>query len=276
MQSLPQPRITDITSPANPVLKSLKSLNDKRGRREAGQFLAEGLRVCTEALAAGQVPDTLLFTPEAERHQLTQALIRATADAHGTILRTTPQLMQRLTGKDNAQGVAAAYAIPDITLARIDRSAARLWLVAENLKDPGNFGTMLRTCDAVGAGGVILLDQSCDPFSVEAVRASMGALFSRQVAQASGAEFFQWLRQDPAHLVGAALTGQAVDYRAHAYRSPCFLLMGNEQAGLPADYTAQCDAVVKLPMLGAADSLNVAVCAGVLLYHALDRLDARA
>ena len=257
-----QPRITDISSPSNPVLKALKALNDKRGRREAGQFLAEGLRVCTEALEAGIVPETLLFTPEAERHPLTQALIDATWDLRGTILRTTPDLMQRLTGKDNAQAVAAAYPIPDISLDRIDRSTAKLWLVAENLKDPGNFGTMLRTCDATGAGGVILLDQSCDPFSVEAVRASMGALFSRQVARATGPEFFAWLRQGPAHLVGAALTDQA----------PCFLLMGNEQAGLPADYTAQCDAVVKLPMLGAADSLNVAVCAGVLLYHALDQL----
>jgi TrmH family RNA methyltransferase len=267
-----QPRITDISSPSNPVLKALKALSDKRGRREAGQFLAEGLRVCTEALEAGIVPETLLFTPEAERHPLTQALIDATWDLRGTILRTTPDLMQRLTGKDNAQAVAAAYPIPDISLDRIYRSTAKLWLVAENLKDPGNFGTMLRTCDATGAGGVILLDQSCDPFSVEAVRASMGALLSRPVARATGPEFFGWLRQGPAHLVGAALTDQAVDYRAATYNAPCFLLMGNEQAGLPADYTAQCDAVVKLPMLGAADSLNVAVCAGVLLYHALDQL----
>jgi RNA methyltransferase, TrmH family len=267
-----QPRITDISSPSNPVLKALKSLADKKGRREAGQFLAEGLRVCTEALAAGQVPDTLLFTPEAERHPLTQALIAATADRRGTILRTTPDLMQRLTGKDNAAGVAAAYPIPDTALARIDRSTAKLWLVAENLKDPGNFGTMLRTCDATGAGGVILLDQSCDPFSVEAVRASMGALFSRQVARASGAEFFAWLRAGEGQLVGAALDGRTIDYRAHLYAAPCFLFMGNEQSGLPAGYAAQCDALVKLPMLGTADSLNVAVCAGVLLYQALDRL----
>jgi TrmH family RNA methyltransferase len=271
-------RITDVTSPANPVLKSLKSLADKRGRREAGQFLAEGLRVCTEALAAGQVPDTLVFTFEAERHPLTQALIAAAGAARATILRTTPDLMQRLTGKDNAAGVAAAYPIPDTSLARIDRSSAKLWLVAENLKDPGNFGTMLRTCDATGAGGVILLDQSCDPFSVEAVRASMGALFSRQVARASGAEFFTWLRQgangDGGQLVGAALAGRTVDYRTHAYAAPCFLFMGNEQSGLPADYAEACDALVKLPMHGAADSLNVAVCAGVLLYHALDRISA--
>lgn len=270
-----QPRITDITSPANPVLKSLKSLNDRRGRREAGQFLAEGLRVCTEALSAGHVPETLLFTPEAERHPLTADLIEATWQARGTILRTTPDLMQRLTGKDNAQAVAAAYAIPDISLAGLRRDAANLWLVAENLKDPGNFGTMLRTCDATGAGGVILLDQSCDPFSLEAVRASMGALFSRQVAKATGPEFFAWLRLGPAQLVGAVLSERSVDYRAHAYQAPCFLLMGNEQAGLPDEYAAQCDALVKLPMLGAADSLNVAVCAGVLLYHALDRLLAR-
>ena len=265
-------RITDVTSPANPVLKSLKSLSEKRARRETGQFLAEGLRVCTEALAAGHVPTTLVFTMEAERHPLTQALIRATAEARGTALRTTPDLMQRLTGKDNAQGVAAAYTIPDTALARIDRARARLWLVAENLKDPGNFGTMLRTCDATGAGGVILLDQSCDPFSVEAVRASMGALFSRQVARATGPEFFAWLRAGAGQLVGAALEGRTVDYRAHRYQAPCFLLMGNEQSGLPADYAAQCDALVKLPMLGTADSLNVAVCAGVLLYHALDQL----
>lgn len=272
MQPSFQPRITDISSPSNPVLKALKALDDKRGRREAGQFLAEGLRVCTEALAAGHVPVTLVFTAEAERHPLTQKLIAATAEARGTCLRTTPQLMQKLTGKDNAAGVAAAYAIPDTSLARIDRSTARLWLVAENLKDPGNFGTMLRTCDATGAGGVILLDQSCDPFSVEAVRASMGALFSRQVARASGAEFFPWLRAGPGQLVGAALAGSTVDYRAHRYQAPCFLFMGNEQSGLPADYAAQCDALVKLPMLGTADSLNVAVCAGVLLYHALGAL----
>jgi TrmH family RNA methyltransferase len=273
MQPNSLPRITDVTSPANPVLKSLKSLSEKKGRREAGQFLAEGLRVCTEALAGGHVPTTLVFTPEAERHSLTQALIAATATARGTCLRTTPDLMQRLTGKDNAAGVAAAYPIPDTALARIDRSTAKLWLVAENLKDPGNFGTMLRTCDATGAGGVILLDQSCDPFSVEAVRASMGALFSRQVARASGAEFFQWLRAGEGQLVGAALAGTTVDYRAHHYEAPCFLFMGNEQSGLPADHAAQCDALVKLPMLGAADSLNVAVCAGVLLYHALDALE---
>ena len=264
--------ILDISSASNPAYKTLKSLTEKKGRREHGLFLAEGLRVCTEALAAGQVPAMLIFTGEAERHPLGERLIRATNAAGHYCMRATPDLLQRLTGKDNAQGLAAAYAIPDLALDRIDRASAPLWVVAENLKDPGNLGTMLRTCDATGAGGVLLLDNCCDPFSMEAVRASMGALFSRQVARASGEAFFAWLRSGPGQLVGAALAGRTLDYRQHEWVAPTFLFMGNEQSGLPADYAAQCDALVKLPMRGTADSLNVAVATAVLLYSALDGL----
>ena len=151
--------IVDITSPANPVFKSLKALADKKGRREQGLFLAEGLRVCTEALGVGHVPKYLIFAADAEGHPLTQALIAAVAAARGMAIRSTRDLLHRLTGKDNPGAVAAAYAIPDTGLTRIDRRAAPFWVVAENVRDPGNLGTMLRTCDATGAGGVILLDQ---------------------------------------------------------------------------------------------------------------------
>jgi TrmH family RNA methyltransferase len=265
--------IHDITSPANPVFKSLKSLVEKKGRKAEGLFLAEGLRVCTEALETGHVPRYLIFAVDSEAHPLTQALIAATEAAGHMAIRSTRELLHRLTGKDNPQAVAAAYAIPDTSLAQIDRNSARLWVVAENVRDPGNLGTMLRTCDATGAGGVILLDQCCDPFSLEAVRASMGALFTRRIAQASGAEFFAWLRSGPGELVGATLDETSIDYRAHRYTAPCFVLMGNEQAGLPADYTANCDALVKMPMKGTADSLNVAVATAVLLYEALGQLE---
>lgn len=265
--------ITDITSPANPVFKSLKALNDKKGRREQGLFLAEGLRVCTEALHTGHVPKYLIFAADAEGHPLTAALIAATEAARGLVIRSTRDLLHRLTAKDNPGAVAAAYAIPDTGLASIDRPAARLWVVAENLKDPGNLGTMLRTCDATGAGGIILLDQCCDPFSLEAVRASMGGVFTKGVAQASGPDFFAWLRAGPGSLVGAALDGHTIDYRAHRFAAPTFLFMGNEQSGLPPEYAAQCDALVKLPMKGTADSLNVAVATAVLLYAALGQFE---
>ncbi len=265
--------IHDITSPANPVFKSLKALADKKGRREQGLFLAEGLRVCTEALASGHVPKYLIFAADAEAHPLTAALIAATQGTGAMAIRSSRDLLHRLTGKDNPGAVAAAYAIPATGLDRIDRTRAPLWVVAENLKDPGNLGTMLRTCDATGAGGVILLDQSCDPFSLEAVRASMGALFTRRVAQATGGDFFAWLRAGPGELVGAALAGNTIDYRAHRFTAPSFLFMGNEQSGLPADYAARCDALVKLPMKGSADSLNVAVATAVLLYEAVGQLE---
>ncbi len=265
--------ITDITSPANAVFKSLKSLTDKKSRRETGLFLAEGLRVCTEALGTGHTPRYLIFAADAEAHPLTQALIDATVSARGMAIRSSRDLLHRMTGKDNPGAVAAAYAIPDTSLSCIDRSTAPLWVVAENLKDPGNLGTMLRTCDAVGAGGIILLDQCCDPFSLEAVRASMGGLFTRAVAQASGDEFFAWLRTGPGELIGAALDGHTIDYRAHRFAAPSFLFMGNEQSGLPPAYAAQCDALVKLPMKGTADSLNVAVATAVLLYAALGQLE---
>jgi len=265
--------ITDISSPANPVFKALKALADKKARREQGLFLAEGLRVCTEALGTGHVPHTLIFAADAESHPLAQALIAATEARRGTVLRASRDLLHRLTGKDNPGAVAAAYPIPDTGLGGIDRASAALWVVAENLKDPGNLGTMLRTCDATGAGGVILLDQCCDPFSLEAVRASMGGLFTRRVAQAPAADFFAWLRRGPGSLVGAALDGHTIDYRAHRFAAPTFLFMGNEQSGLPPAYAAHCDALVKLPMKGTADSLNVAVATAVLLYEALGQME---
>ena len=151
--------ITEITSPANAVFKSLKALTEKKGRRDQGLFLAEGLRVCTEALETGHVPRYLIFAADAESHPLTQALITAVEAERGMAIRSTRDLLHRLTGKDNPGAVAAAYEIPDTSLSRIDRSTAPLWVVAENVRDPGNLGTMLRTCDATGAGGVILVDQ---------------------------------------------------------------------------------------------------------------------
>ena len=166
-----------------------------------------------------------------------------------------------MSGKDNPQLLLAAYRQP-ARLAEINRSAAPLWLVAQALRDPGNIGTILRTGDAVGAGGLILVDDSADPFSVEAVRASMGAIFTQSVATARWEEFLPWLRSGPGQLVGTSLKTNH-DYIGATYEPPCFILIGNEQQGLPADYEAACDLLVKIPMAGRADSLNAAIAAAV-------------
>jgi TrmH family RNA methyltransferase len=136
------------------------------------------------------------------------------------------------------------------------------------MRDPGNLGTMLRTGDAVGAGGLILIDDCADPFSVEAVRASMGAIFTQRVARASWSEFIAWLRQGEGQLVAASLR-DATPYRNAPYCAPCFLLIGNESQGLPIECEDACDLRVTIPMLGRADSLNAAVAGAVLAYEAL-------
>lgn len=264
-----------IESFSNETVKRLRALHDKRSRRDAGLFLAEGLRVCTEAADAGRLPAVLLVAEDAADHPLTARLVADVDREGGDAAITTRAILAKVSGKDNAAGVVGAYAIPPTPLSGIDRAAAPMWVVCEGLKDSGNLGTILRTCDATGAGGVILLDQSCDPFSVEAVRASMGAIFTRAVAQASGAEFFGWLRAAPGMLVGTFLGPGTVDYQAVAYGEPTFLFMGNEQSGLPTDYAARCNVLVRMPMAGTADSLNVAVACGVMLYEMVNQRRAK-
>ena len=159
----------------------------------------------------------------------------------------------------------AAYRQPEAALAAIDRTSAPLWIVAQALRDPGNIGTILRTGDAAGAGGLILIDDCADPFSVEAVRASMGALFTQAIATARWDEFIAWLRPGPGQLVGTSLKA-TTDYLDARYQKPCFILVGNEQQGLPPDYEAACDLLVKIPMAGRADSLNAAIATAVVAF----------
>ena len=182
------------------------------------------------------------------------------------MIETTPDILSKMSGKNNPQAILGAYRQPATDLASLDRTASSLWIVAQALRDPGNIGTILRTGDATAAGGLILIDDHADPFSVEAVRASMGAIFTQKVATARWDEFLAWLRAGPGQLVGTSLNTSS-DYLEATYDQPCFLLIGNESQGLPAAYEAECDLLVKMPMLGRADSLNAAVAAAVMAFH---------
>ncbi|HUP68125.1 MAG TPA: RNA methyltransferase [Sphingomicrobium sp.] len=254
-----------VTAFSNATVKRLRYLRDKKGRRAEGMFLAEGLRILTEARDSGRLPDILAFSAEGAKHPLAAEIIAATEAAGGEAIETTPDILTKMSGKDNSQMLLGAYKVPETGLEALDRSRAPLWIVAQALRDPGNIGTILRTGDAVGAGGLILIDDSADPYSVEAVRASMGAIFTQAVAQARWPEFVAWLRKGEGQLVGTSLKATN-DYLDAEYRQPCFLLIGNEQQGLPADYEAECDALVKIPMAGRADSLNAAIAAAVMAF----------
>jgi len=260
----------EISGFSNPLVKRVRSLRDKKFRRAEGLFLAEGLRILTEALEAGAVPEMLWYAPESATHPLVERLAAATETAGGEVFVTTPDILSKLSGKDNPQTVLGVYPERWTALAAIDRSVANIWIVAQALRDPGNLGTILRTGDAVGAGGLILIDDCTDAFSVEAVRASMGALFTQHIVQARWGEFIAWLRSGAGQLIGTSLN-TATDYQTPRYASPAFLLVGNEAQGLPADYEAECDLLVKMPMLGKADSLNAAVATAVMAYELLNQ-----
>src|ERR1044071_9844236 len=194
-----------VTAFSNATVKLLRSLRDKKARREEGLFLAEGLRILTEARDSGLLPEIVAFSAEGAKHPLAAEIIAATEAAGGDAIETTPDILAKMSGKDNPQMLLGAYRQLEASLQRIDRSTAPLWIVVQALRDPGNIGTILRTGDAVGAGGLILVDDCADPYSVEAVRASMGAIFTQQVATARWPEFVAWLRSGPGQLVGTSL-----------------------------------------------------------------------
>ncbi|MEJ2408405.1 MAG: RNA methyltransferase [Novosphingobium sp.] len=263
-----------ITGFSNPLVKFLRSLREKKHRKREKRFLAEGLRLLTDARECGKVPEILVMATGREPHPLLDALEQAVDKAGGEVVEMDVDILAKVTGKDNPQTVAGVFAEFDTSLSSIDRTASPIWLVAQALRDPGNLGTMLRTGDAVRAGGLILLDDCADPFSVEAVRASMGAVFTQRIATARWEEFLPWLRSGAGQLVAASLR-DPTDYRAAPYAAPCFLMVGNESQGLPAAYEETCDLRVTIPMLGRADSLNAAVAGAVLAYEALAHLHKR-
>ena len=265
-----------ISGFSNPTVKYLRALRDKKGRKRSRQFLVEGLRLLEDARASGYIPRQLVMAAENERardaHPLIETLEHGVEAAGGEVITTTPDILTKITGKSNAQSVVGVFDEFDTSLDRLDRATASLWLAAQYLRDPGILGTMRRSGDAVGAARLILIDDCADPFSAEAVRASMGAVFTQGLAQARWEEFVPWLRGGAGQLVAASLR-DAVPYRSAPYQAPCFILVGNESQGLPEAYEAECDLRVTMPMRGRADSLNAAVAGAVLSYEVLARLD---
>jgi TrmH family RNA methyltransferase len=258
-----------ITAFSNPLVKEVRALREKKGRRRQGMFIAEGLRILTEAREAGRLP-AILFYASGTQHPLLETLVAEVEAAHGDVIETNPDILHKLSGKENPQTVLGVYRGFGTSLSAMDRTSAPLWIVAQALRDPGNLGTILRTGDAVGAGGLILVDDCVDPFSVEAVRASMGALFTQKIAAAGWDEFIAWLRSGEGELIGTSLRA-AQDYQQPQYRRPAFILVGNEAQGLPGDYEDVCDTLVKIPMFGKADSLNAAVATAVIAYEVVNQ-----
>jgi RNA methyltransferase, TrmH family len=259
-----------ITSAANERVKWLRKLQDRKARQESGLFYIEGLRIVTEAVQQGAAIETLVVAPELLRSDFGQQLVTNQQNAGRAVIEVSGEVFQRLSLKEGPQGLAAVVRQEWQDLADVRVEAGQTWVALDAVADPGNLGTILRTHDAVGGQGVILLDQSTDPYDLSAVRASMGALFTQRLVRASFAEFVDWKQRVEVALVGTS--GAAVqDYHTYQYPDGLVLLMGSERQGLQAHHLAVCDALVSIPMQGKSDSLNLAVATAVVLYEILNQ-----
>ena len=255
-----------ITSPANKDVKLLRSLHERKYRKQTGWFLAEGMRICLEAISLGFAPMRLVYAAGRQDDAMIAELIAACRDNGGRAMAVDPDLLGRISRKDNPQMVIGAFAQKWQKPAQIIPQKDTLWIALDRVRDPGNLGTIMRTADAVGAKGLILIEDCTDPYSLEAVRASMGAVFNCDLVRMSEADFISFAPSWGGTIIGTALQA-SVDYRQADYSQATIMLMGNEQAGLTEALRKTVTQLIRMPMQGRSDSLNLAVATGVSLYE---------
>ena len=255
----------EIVSLTNPLVKQLRALHQRKERRESGLFLAEGARTIVEALDNGQAPEILVYHREGRDRAVVARLREACLAAGGTCIETNDTVLAKISRKDNPQSVVAAFRWVERGFDTVDPVSARVFVALDRVRDPGNLGTVIRTADAVGAGGVLLIGETCDPASVEAVRASMGSIFAVPVFAGSEADFLALCARWPGAVIGTALPA-TVHYRRTDAPAPYLVVMGNEQAGITDAIAGACTHLVRIPMVGRADSLNLAISTAVMLY----------
>ncbi|PJF37253.1 MAG: RNA methyltransferase [Candidatus Thermofonsia Clade 1 bacterium] len=262
--------MTRITNPANATIKAYRALRHRKARAESGLFLAEGIRLVAEAVQLKAPLEALIYAPELLESPFGQQIVAQAQSIGVRVLEVSAAVFASLSAKENPTGLAAVARQAWTPLSAVRFTPEKLgWVALDSPQDTGNIGTILRTCDAVNAEGVILLGNAADPYDPSGVRASMGAIFSQKLVRASYTEFLAWQAQGSARLIGTSDSAQ-MDYREADYSKPLILLMGSEREGLPNALKAACTSLVRLPMLGRCDSLNVAVACGVMLYAILD------
>lgn len=259
-----------ISSHNNARVKQARALRQRKARQEMQLFLVEGIRHVGEALEAGAPLEAIFYAPELLDSTFAQELIETASQRGVACYATSAPVFASLAEKDNPQGILAVAHQAARRLHSLDGRNFPWGVALVAPQDPGNLGTILRSVDAVGASGLIVLDSQLDLYHPSAVRASMGTLFWYPPVSATFAEFVEWARRNDYHIYGTSAHA-ALDYReVERYERPCILLMGSERQGLTEQQAAACDCLLRLPMRGRATSLNLAIATGVMLYAMLE------
>ncbi|MBX9683722.1 MAG: RNA methyltransferase [Hyphomicrobium sp.] len=258
---------TVITSLTNDRIKAIRALDMRKVRRETGLFVAEGASLLITARDHGCVPQTLVYQTGSAESGITRGLVTWALKEGADVLEVSEAVLAKLASKDNPQTVLGVFkqvfaAVPDP--GHVDGS--QTWLALEEVRDPGNLGTIVRTADAVGCAGVILVGTCCDPHSLDAIRATMGSIFSVPLVRMERDTFVDLVRRWPGDVIATHLEATQ-DFRSRTYRGPEMLVMGSEGPGLSEGVAAACTLRVKIPMAGQLDSLNLAIATAITLYQ---------
>lgn len=255
-----------ITSRQNPKIRQIRALKHRKARQETGLFLVEGLHATGSAMEAGAPIEYLCYSPEKLSSEYGANLVAALTAQGIPCLAVSEDVFELLAEKENPQGILAVVRQQRRQLADFNRENFPWGVALVAPQDPGNLGTILRTVDAAGASGVIILDKGVEIYHPKAVRASMGALFWRPVIRAAFDEFSQWAKANDYTLYGSsAKRGRSLE-AAESFRRPAILLLGSEREGLSREQAEVCNEIIQLPMQGQVTSLNLSVAAGILLY----------
>jgi RNA methyltransferase, TrmH family len=256
-----------ITSLTNDRIKFIRALDMRKTRKESGLFVAEGLSILMTAREHGLTPETLVYLAGSAEQGLARGLVHGALAGGAECLEVSAQVLGKLAEKDNPQAMMGVFrqrwAAPP-TPTQLAKDA--VWLALEEARDPGNLGTIMRTADAVGAAGVILVGTCCDPYQREAVRATMGSIFAIPLARMDAPAFITLAQAWPGTVAGTHLSGTS-DFRTATYRGPSLIVMGGEGPGLSSALADACTDLVKIPMAGKLDSLNLAIATALMLYQ---------
>jgi TrmH family RNA methyltransferase len=247
----------------------------RKYRDRARLFLIEGLRLVEEAADAGLDIVQLLLAPDVLRDLSGAVVSHLLACRAPSVLEVTPEVLLSLSPQHGHQGVVAVARQVWCPLAALTPRPGDCFVAAKELRGPWTIGTILRTVDAVGGRGLILLGSSADPHHPVAVRASLGAIFRLPVVRAELPDLHRWTQHHRVQVIGTSPAGPS-DYRQVTYRRPLLLFLGSERLGLSPEEQAICDTTVSIPMLGRCESHHVAVAAALVLYEALGHNPERA
>ena len=261
-------RYTQITSASNPKIKEALDIKNKRSKYKHTAFIIEGPHLVEMALASGNKISTAFFTDSFRAKKDGQKILREIGKKTDEIFEVTEQIMRKLADTEAPQGIIATASYAEKNLEEIRFKSVPLIVAVDGVQEPGNLGTIIRTSDAAGADAVIILKGTCDVFMQKTIRATAGSIFNIPIIYTGTDKFLDWLKSNGIMLLATALdSGKSIFDTG--LKKPAAFVFGNEAHGVSSEIKRKADLLLKIPIYGKAESLNVSASVAVCLYETL-------